>query len=366
MTATPTLVLSTPADILAAVPYLIGFHPADSLVVTGFAGPSLRLSTRWDLPPDPGDLDRLVPLLRREGVTTTFVVGYGSGALVTPAVDEALRLLGGAGIAVAEALRSEDGRYWSYSCGSASCCPAEGTPYDPSVSHVAAEAVLHGLVALPGRGALRASVEPQTGPAMRAATRCTAAALRARFAALNDPDARCEKARGRPGADPLAAALVSEGTARVRAAIARYESGGRLGDDDAARLGFDLALIRVRDEAWTLIDDRDVHVDLWRDLTRRLEPRYVAPAASLLAAAAWQRGECALAGMALDRALAADPGYSMALLLRQALAHLMSPAALRDRMPAPEELDEEMGPPRRSWLDPLRALLAEPPRAGAA
>ncbi len=62
--------------------------------------------------------------------------------------------------------------------------------------------------------------------------------------------------------------------------------------------------------------------------------------------------------MALERALAADPGYSMALLLRQALAHMMSPAMLRDRMPTPEELDDEMGPPRAIWLAPLRALLA--------
>src|SRR5689334_13452027 len=125
----PKLVLSSPADILAAVPYLVGFHPADSLVVTGVAGPEVRLTTRWDLPVAAGDLDRLVALLRRESVTAAFVVGYGAGALVTPAVDTATRLLHAGGIRVAESLRAEGGRYWSYSCGSASCCPPEGTPY---------------------------------------------------------------------------------------------------------------------------------------------------------------------------------------------------------------------------------------------
>lgn len=342
----PKLVLSSPADILAAVPYLVGFHPADSLVVAGVAGPDVRLTTRWDLPVASEDLDRLVALLCREAVTAAFVVGYGPGALVTPAVDAVTRLLHAGGIRVAESLRAEGGRYWSYSCGSASCCPAEGTPYDTERSQVAAEAVLHGLVALPDRGSLRRSVQRCGGAAMRRVTARVMAELRA----LPEP--------GGPGADEAAARFVAEGLARVRGAVGLYGSGHRLDDEQAARLGLDLAVVRVRDEAWALIDGRDAHIALWRDLTRRLEPGHVAPAASLLAAAAWHRGECALAGMALERALTADPGYSMALLLRQALVHMMSPAMLRDRMPTPEELDEEMGPPRAIWLAPLRALLA--------
>ncbi|GGO04142.1 hypothetical protein GCM10010116_08180 [Microbispora rosea subsp. aerata] len=345
----PKLVLSSPADVLAAVPYLVGFHPADSLVVIGLAGPEVRLTTRWDLPAAPGDLDRLVPLLCRESVTAVFVVGYGSGGLVTPAVDTVTRLLRARGIRVAESLRAEGGRYWSYACGSATCCPAEGTPYDTERSPIAAQAVMHGLVALPDRDSLRRSVGRRGGAAMREATLRVMADLRAVWGP------------GGPAADEPAARFVAEGLARVRGAIGVYDAGGRLDDDAAARLGLDLAVIRVRDEAWALIDDRDAHIALWRDLTRRLEPGHVAPAASLLAAAAWHRGECALAGIALERALAADPGYSMALLLREALAHMLSPALLRDRMPTPEELDDEMGPPRAAWLAPLHALLAQDP-----
>ncbi|WP_327047042.1 DUF4192 domain-containing protein [Microbispora sp. NBC_01189] len=356
---TPKLVLSTPADILSAVPYLVGFHPADSLVVTGSTGPEVRLTTRWDLPADPGELDRLVPLLRREAVSSAFLVGYGPGALVTPVVDEVTRLLRAGDIRVTESLRAEGGRYWSYSCGSATCCPAEGTPYDTGGSRVAATAVMHGLVALPDRGSLRRSVQPSGGTRMRQATLRVVAALRTRLAARHAvAEAATEAATSAADLDEEVARFVGEALERVRAAIGLYDSGGRLGDEEAARLGLDLAVIRVRDEAWALIDDRDAHLALWRDLTRRLEPRHAAPAASLLAAAAWHRGECALAGMALERALAADPGYSMALLLRQALTHMMSPAMLRDRMPTPAELDDEMGPPRAVWLTPLRALLA--------
>ena len=42
-------------------------------------------------------------------------------------------------------------------------------------------------------------------------------------------------------------------------------------------------------------------------------------AAALLAFVAWQSGDGALANVALDRALADDPRYSMALLLRQVI-----------------------------------------------
>src|SRR5207244_9093276 len=47
--------LSSPADVLAAVPHLLGFHPAKSLVVIGAGGPRgrLRLGFRYDLPDPP-------------------------------------------------------------------------------------------------------------------------------------------------------------------------------------------------------------------------------------------------------------------------------------------------------------------------
>ena len=64
---------------------------------------------------------------------------------------------------------------------------------------------------------------------------------------------------------------------------------------------------------------RDAHRRLWTDLVRRAQPGYVAAPACLLAFTAWQGGDGALANIALDRALADDPDYSMALLLRDVL-----------------------------------------------
>ncbi|MER6948787.1 DUF4192 domain-containing protein [Nonomuraea sp. NPDC000554] len=346
-TSEPCLTLSSPADVLAAVPYLVGFHPDDSLIVIGLAEGEARVATRWNLPLPPGALAPLAPLFDREGITQAVVVGYGPGERVTPAVDEARLLAARAEVEVEEALRAHEGRYWSYVCGLARCCPPEGTPYDVATSHVAAEATVRGLVALPDRQTLERTIAPASGPvrlAMRRATAEAVADIRATLAAAPDTDA-------------FATDFVTDGLARVRTALASHASGGRLDDGEAAKLGLDLAIIRIRDEAWTLTDES--HVPFWKDLTRRLEPRFIPPVASLLAMASWRGGDSILATIALDRALTINPGYSMANLLTHALHHLLSPRILRGRLPTPAELDTAMGPPHAAWLLPLVALLDE-------
>ncbi|PZG03527.1 DUF4192 domain-containing protein [Nonomuraea aridisoli] len=346
-TPEPRLTLTSPTDILAAVPYLVGFHPTSSLVVIGLAAGRAKMVARWSLPLPPGTLEALLPLFEREAVTDIVIVGYGSGEIVTPGVDETRRLAAGAGVHVGEALRAHEGRYWSYVCDVATCCPPQGTPYDLSASRIAAEATVRGLVAFPDREALERTLAPVTGPVRVAMSRATAEAiaeLQDRLMASTDLDA-------------FAAEFVSDGLARVRSALRVHEAGGCLDDLDAARLGLSLTLMRIRDEAWTLMEDS--HVTLWKDLTRRLDPRFTPPAASLLAMASWRAGNSVQATIALERALTIDPGYSMAHLLMHALQNLLSPELLRDRMPTPAELDEAMGPVNASWLLPLINLMDE-------
>ena len=84
---------------------------------------------------------------------------------------------------------------------------------------------------------------------------------------------------------------------------------------------------------------RDAHRRRWTDLVRRAQPGYAAAPASLLAFTAWQSGDGALANIALDRALADTPGYSMALLLQEALDAGMPPSAATLPM-TPEQVAE--------------------------
>ncbi|MFD0787811.1 DUF4192 family protein, partial [Micromonospora azadirachtae] len=53
-TEPPRLAVRSPADLLAAVPYLLGFHPADSVVVVAMRGRRVVFAARADLP-DPAE-----------------------------------------------------------------------------------------------------------------------------------------------------------------------------------------------------------------------------------------------------------------------------------------------------------------------
>ena len=217
--------LSSPADVLAAVPHLLGFHPARSLVVIGAGGPRgrIRLGFRYDLPDPPQAgaarriADHAVALLAERRATTVIAVGYGPGRLVTPLMDVFAAAARRRGLAPRELLRVEDGRYWSYLCRDVACCPAEGVPFDVGSHPVTAVMSAAGLAAYPDRAALERTLAPFTGERAAVRDQATQRAC-ARAAALVDEAAR-------RGGNPLRL-VISEGRRAVRAAIARYRDGG--------------------------------------------------------------------------------------------------------------------------------------------
>jgi Domain of unknown function (DUF4192) len=342
----PRVRLSSPADILAAVPYLLGFHPARSLVVIGAGGPRdrVKLGFRYDLPDPPATATaheiarHAVTVLRKRRATTVVAVGYGEGRLVTPVMDVFTAAARPGGLAVRELLRVSGGRYWSYLCHEVNCCPADGVPFDSSSHPVAAAMSVAGLGAYADRAALERTIAPLTGERAGARDQATQRAC-AQAAAL------AEKAAGR-GGNPLRL-VISEGRWAVRAAIVHYRAGGAISDDDLlAWLVVSLAHLPVRDDAWARMDPghRDAHLRLWADLVRAAADAWVPGPAALLAFTAWQSGDGVLASIAIDRALACDPGYSMALLLREILDAGVPPSAARLPM-TPEEVERSYEPP---------------------
>jgi hypothetical protein len=349
----PRVRLSSPADVLAAVPHLFGFHPARSLVVIGAGGPRdrLRLGFRYDLP-DPPDAaaarqiaGHAVAVLAGRRATTAIAVGYGEGRLVTPLVDVFATAAGEGGLAVRELLRVEDGRYWSYLCRDVNCCPAEGVPFDPRSHPVTAVMSAAGLPVYPDRAALARTLGPVTGE--RAAARDQAAQRAcARAATL------IEQAASRGGSPQRL--VIMEGRRAVRDAIARYRDGRTITDGDLlAWLAVSLSQLPVRDDAWARMDPehRDAHLRLWTDLVRDAADPWVPAPAALLAFTAWQCGDGALASVAIDRALACDPGYSMALLLREILDAGVPPSAARLPM-SPEEVERSYERPDGARASP--------------
>jgi Domain of unknown function (DUF4192) len=135
--------------------------------------------------------------------------------------------------------------------------------------------------------------------------------------------------------------VVEAGREAVRAAISIYRHGGQITDhDQLAWLTVTIADLRVRDDAWARMDPRyrADHQRLWTDVARHAREPYVPAPASLLAFTAWQSGDGALANVAIERALAADPEYSMAHLIGRALDAGLPPSAARLPM-TPEEVE---------------------------
>jgi Domain of unknown function (DUF4192) len=348
-----TVSVGSPAAVLAVVPHLLGFVPARSLIVLGAGPPSGRIhvTLRFDLPDPPAAAaassiaQHAVAVLTSQRQAMAVVIGYGPGHLVTPVIDRIRAQAKQAGLELRDALRVEDGRYWSYLCREPSCCPPEGVRLDPA--HPAAAAMASaGLPVLPDRASLAATVAPLGGITRESMRQATS---RATSHAQDLLDLAAGSGRPREGARLVRL----EGLSAVADALRVYRDGGKFAtDDQVAWLSVALAHLAVRDDAWARMDPdfRDAHTRLWTDVVRRAEPAYLPAPAALLAFTAWQCGNGALANVALDRALDADPGYSMALLLRDTIDAGVPPSLARLPM-TPEEVaasyaadDEAPGP----------------------
>jgi hypothetical protein len=340
----PPLRVALTAGLLAVIPHLLGFTPENSLVVLGAkAQGRVEITFRYDLP-DPPDrgmaadiAEHAAATLCRHHLTSVVMVGYGRGPLVTPVTDAVRTTADRAGLEVHDVLRVEDGRYWSYLCVDPSCCPPEGVAFDAAAHPVAALARTDRPV-VADRAALAATIAPLSGPiasSMRQATR------------------RAERTAARLIARDGPGALDDPGRAAVQDGIRIYRDGGSLSPDARfAWLAFVLIRLPVRDDAWARMDPahRSEHLRLWTDIIRRAQPGYVAAPASLLAFTAWQCGEGALANIALDRALADVPGYSMAVLLREPISDGCPPSMAVLPM-TPEQVADSYAEPGASEDD---------------
>ena len=331
----------SPESLLAIVPHLLGFVPQASLVVIGTEAPRdrIKVTFRYDLPDPPGagvsaDIAaHAVGVMRSQQLSAMLMVGYGPGLLVNPVADALRAAASAARINLLDVLRVEDGRYWSYLCTDEACCPDAGTPFHPGAHPAAAAMAGAGNTVLANRAEVAALVAPLDGIAAVSMRRATRRAEQHASRLL----AKVRRS-GRPGA--ARQMIAAEGLNAVSTMIAAYRGGGRHATDyQIAWITVALRDLRVRDDAWARMDpaQADVHRQLWIDVTRRAQPGYVAAPAALLAFVAWQSGDGALANVALDRALADEPRYSMALLLRQVITAGAPPSLARLPM-TPEEV----------------------------
>ncbi len=301
---------SGPADLLALVPGLLGFHPDESAVLMSVGDGRQPVHARIDLPRDPlgveGLAETLGGLATRTDLRRFALLVYADDAGLAEAVlPPLLRRLEDLGCELVCAVRAHDDRWWWIG----GPVDQPGTPYDVRSHPFMAQMVVDGRVVL---GSRRELAETLVG---------TDEEETARIASLVAAAPAVPRWRQR-----------SEGLwvrQRIRAFLL---DGARLDTEDAARLAAALCgSVEVRDVAWAEMTHEVArrHVDLWRDLVRRvpLEVRF-APA-TLLGFAAWLAGDGALAWCAVDRAVESRADYSLALLLGQVLERGVPPSTWR-------------------------------------
>jgi len=234
MTKTRTITVRSPLDLLAMVPYVMGFHPEDSIVVVTVGDAVDGFHARLDLPNDPDDLpvvvETITDAVERNGVRRVAIVVYGDDEYVAEMVSRAVTdALGEGGVTVAEALRTDGDRWFSLTGCTEPCCPEEGTPYDLRSHPLTAQAVLEGQVTLSSRQALEDSIIGGDPEALEAAEEAVDRHNDRLLAAARPPV-------GPPSPEGTRKHLVQEGhwvAERVRTFLADAEP---LSHDEAGRM----------------------------------------------------------------------------------------------------------------------------------
>ncbi|MCX4819834.1 DUF4192 domain-containing protein [Streptomyces sp. NBC_01142] len=351
------ITLRGPAELADALPYMMGFHPNDSIVLVALHGSRGRFGGRLRLgiprsshewPPVAEQLaECLVEGSERRGSRPDGIVVFlcqdPAEGETSRRVMERLRPLaqrlrtacGTLEVPVYEALCISDGRYWSYCCPDARCCPPEGSALAlPGTSVMAAAAAYAGIQV---RGSLR-EMEGRLAPWTTPAASDQEEALDAAGAALV-PRILAEEGREQVATETLELASrlmkrIAETPRAVGWSEADFADDRLITHDEAAAVILGLQDRDTRDRAahWMEGPAADPALRLWRALARRCVGSYSEHAAAPLTLAGWvcwSTGDEPGARVALGRALCVDPEYVFARLLHQACNEGLDPEALR-------------------------------------
>ena len=317
------LALRSPDALIAALPYLLGFHPTESAVLLWLRRGALLLTQRLDLPPV-GGLDEpwQRALWSHPGADAAdeLVLVVVSETAVDPALLEAvLSEAGSRGMDVRDAVHLAADRWRSLMCTDPGCCPLAGRPIDDRVlAEVGAEFAALGRAPLPDREAVVASMAPD--PASIALVR----------------EVRRRGRRG-PALERWRDAVIADLLSYIAEAARPGEAREPLPARQVARLLDGLGDVRVRDTVlWEAgrwqAEELTGALEALLPLLRSAPPGRCAPVATCVALLCWLSGDGARAGVALARAHADSPDYSLAALVSAALQAGLPATAWREAM----------------------------------
>lgn len=376
---TTTIKTDDPRELLALVPYQLGFWPQESIVVVSLRrGGRAGLVVRADLADlaDPEHGPRmarsLVGHVLDDGATQAVVVAFADGR------EDEIRTAVRHWSAAAEHELGEPETwvvcatgYYGLDCTDTSCCPPGGRPTaELQGTQVSAQMVLDGVQVAAGRADLARIAQ------VSAAARKSARRARSRWAARSGgPGPMAGHPWRRAGLELWRAEVARVGGDTVQpsgtgvtmrpATVSSAPTAGRLQaalDDVLVRDAVLLTLVPGADRLADRVVAGDTGADVGRALDVMLDPvrgalpdpavvepagavleQLVAhdtraghaPALTLLGLLAWWTGDGARAGALVERALAARPDYRLAVLLDDALTVGLPPGWARaERGPA--------------------------------
>jgi len=278
MSSATVLKASTPADLVASLPYLFGFPPRDSIIALAFSGKRLVASGRVDAAAvdDPDQLRHCLEAVAQHGDLVIIVAWIDPLTAAERAASLAAAALGGVHqtiIVSGERCRVDRGPWMN--------CLA---------SHPVAEAA--GLEVLPDRAAVGAQVAgPETDKlaGRRWSKARNSLALQSHWWCEDRFDTLL--ALGLEAPDSLSAANRIELAALAHSGL-------------------------IRERVWDhfTADKADQHLALWQAVVAVVAPQGAPAPLGLLAFAAWLAGKGALATCCVERGLGIAPDHSLLLL----------------------------------------------------
>ena len=335
------ITIHTPRQLVAAIPHLIGFHPESSLVIVVLDGSEVCTITRFDWPASPVDL----PINIRTGLS-----GASEPAIVLVAyteqiisLEETVHLVKGCEDSdLLDVLWVRGGCWISLMCEDESCCPAEGHPLaDISPADVAF--VVAGSAPFESRDDLVQRLGAQQlandAIAKRQQAQTEVDAEVSKKLKISDKDFDQRKAKGQSSGSNAQQVSKSDIRASILKEVATFlRADSELSWQEHAWLSAVVSDIRMRDGLLRLLfDDTLLRAPARAKLINavsRAADVHVPALATVLAGCAWLDGNGALASVALERALDADPAYSLARLLDRAIAHNVPPSVWSDSLEA--------------------------------
>lgn len=287
-------------ELLDIIPYLLGFHPQESLVVVLLCGGRVLLTARSDLVEDTaGLLTQIRRVAVGHGADAMFCVAYAAAPM--PAQGMLLRLISKDSLPmVLDALHTDGVRWWSMM-----------HPGDPAGELVqtgvlAAEAVYAGLTALPTRAHVVAVADPPVAKQVPALLEETERQL-----------------------DLVGRLSFGRRVERVNQLINGFVGGQQpLSTAERVCLAVLVGQVAVRDRALRHLrpDKASALTACWSEVVGVAVPPWEVAPLCLLGLSAWVSGNGAVLVRCIERALAADPTSELAGLLAQVNDQALPPS----------------------------------------